>query len=132
VSRDAGVGDHPSTTVVTGGLLRSTRELGRAALQHSRTAPWGGFLTLLQVGFAEPLRSPGALVVSCTTVSPLPPGRNREAVCSLWHCPAGHPGWVLPTTSPCGARTFLGPPRGGTRSPGQPIRTGEPRASGGV
>jgi uncharacterized protein len=30
------------------------------------------------------------------------------AVCSLWHFPAGHPGWVLPTTPPCGARTFLG------------------------
>ena len=30
------------------------------------------------------------------------------AVCSLWHCPAGHPGWALPTTLLCGARTFLG------------------------
>jgi uncharacterized membrane protein YfcA len=30
------------------------------------------------------------------------------AVCFLWHCPAGHPGLVLPTTLPCGARTFLG------------------------
>jgi hypothetical protein len=29
-------------------------------------------LTLLQVGFAEPLQSPGVLVVSYTTVSPLP------------------------------------------------------------
>ena len=29
------------------------------------------------------------------------------AVCSLWHCPAGCPGWVLPTTLPCGVRTFL-------------------------
>ena len=31
-----------------------------------------------------------------------------SAVCFLWHCPAGHPGSVLPTTLPCGARTFLG------------------------
>ena len=30
-----------------------------------------------------------------------------EAVCFLWHCPAGHPGWLLATTLPCGARTFL-------------------------
>jgi hypothetical protein len=30
------------------------------------------------------------------------------AVCSLWHCPAGHPGSLLTTTLPCGARTFLG------------------------
>jgi len=26
---------------------------------------------------------------------------------SLWHCPAGYPGWALPTTLPCGVRTFL-------------------------
>ena len=51
--------------------------------------------------------------------------RSTRAVCSLWHCPAGHPGWVLPTALPCGARTFLGPlghPRR-TRSPGQLLRT---------
>src|SRR3954452_5514660 len=76
--------------------------------------------TLLRAGFAEPTRSPGSLVVSCTTVSPLPPRglrRSRQArptrtdesaVCSLWHCPAGCPGWVLPTALPFGARTFLG------------------------
>ena len=66
------------------------------------------FLTLLRVGFTEPPRSPGALVVSYTTVSPLPSCRSGTAVCFLWHCPAGHPGWALPTTLPCGARTFLG------------------------
>jgi hypothetical protein len=26
---------------------------------------------------------------------------------SLWHCPASYLGWVLPTTAPCGVRTFL-------------------------
>ncbi len=69
-------------------------------------------LSLLQVGFTEPLQSPGALVVSYTTVSPLPRGagrdRHRTAVCSLWHCPADHSGWLLATTLPFGARTFLG------------------------
>src|SRR5829696_9372818 len=45
-------------------------------------------------------------VVSYTAVSPLP--ARRLAVCSLWHCPAGHPGSLLTTTLPCGARTFLG------------------------
>jgi len=81
-------------------------------------------LTLLQVGFTEPHRSPGTLVVSYTTVSPLPrPARRPHgAVCSLWHCPAGHPGWVLPTTLPYGARTFLGRLESPTRSPGQLIR----------
>src|SRR5664280_2246418 len=68
-------------------------------------------LTLLRVGFAEPHRSPGTLVVSYTTVSPLPrvSRRTPAAVCSLWHFPASHPGWELPTTLPYGARTFLGP-----------------------
>src|SRR6185436_2260761 len=71
--------------------------------------------TLLRAGFAEPTRSPGSLVVSCTTVSPLPSRWSRvvptsatdetdeRAVCSLWHCPAGCPGWVLPTALPFGA-----------------------------
>ena len=106
-------GDHPSTTAVAGSLLRSTRELRRAALNHSReprtpksTQP---FLTLLRVGFTKPPESPQALVVSYTTVSPLPPGRSPVAVCFLWHFPAGRPGSALPTTLPCGARTFLDP-----------------------
>lgn len=34
--------------------------------------------------------------------------RTTRAVCSLWHCPAGHPGLPLTTTLPCGVRTFLG------------------------
>ena len=51
------------------------------------------------------------------------------AVCSLWHCPAGHPGWVLPTALPYGARTFLDARprrrlrRRTPRSPGQLLRT---------
>ena len=35
-------------------------------------------------------------------------GITPVAVCSLWHCLAGCPGWVLPTALLCGARTFLG------------------------
>jgi len=66
----------------------------------------GSLLTLLRVGFTEPPRSPGVLVVSYTTVSPLP-DVVRQAVCSLWHCPAGHPGSPLATTLPFGVRTFL-------------------------
>ncbi|GAA5225962.1 hypothetical protein GCM10025778_04920 [Paeniglutamicibacter antarcticus] len=64
-------------------------------------------MTLLQVGFTKPFQSPGMLVVSYTTVSPLP--AQVQAVYSLWHWPAGFPEWALPTTSFCGARTFLGP-----------------------
>ena len=60
------------------------------------------------MGFTEPAGSPRPLVVSYTTLSPLPRLRGDVAVFSLWHCPAGRPGWVLPTIVPCGARTFLG------------------------
>src|SRR5262249_24871196 len=50
----------------------------------------------------------GGLLHHRFTLTP-PPARRRsgEAVCFLWHCPAGHPGAALPTTLPCGARTFL-------------------------
>jgi uncharacterized membrane protein YfcA len=48
------------------------------------------------------------------------------AVCSLWHCPAGHPGLLLATTLPCGVRTFLDEPSWGPpRSPGRLVRVGE-------
>jgi len=57
---------------------------------------------------------------------------SRTAVCSLWHCPAGCPGWVLPTTTPCGARTFLDPPLDEPRPPGQPLRATQDRRTGGL
>ena len=39
---------------------------------------------------------------------PAEAGWFAVAVCFLWHCPAGRPGWSLATTLPCEARTFLG------------------------
>ncbi len=65
-------GDHPSPAAVADSLQRSTRVLGRAALERTRIPPPGrrDFLTLLQVGFAEPATSPWPLVVSYTAVSP--------------------------------------------------------------
>ena len=77
--------------------------------------------TLLQVGFTEPPGSPRALVVSYTTLSPLPP-QAAAAVFFLWHCPAGRPGLPLATTLPCGARTFLGRGLPRTRPPGRLVR----------
>ncbi len=48
---------------------------------------------------------------------------GHEAVCFLWHCPAGHPGSALPTTLPCGARTFLDmAARATPRPPGRLVR----------
>lgn len=39
----ARAGGHPSGTAVAGSLVRSTRELGRAALKHSRSRPKPAF-----------------------------------------------------------------------------------------
>src|SRR6187200_2445344 len=67
------------------------------------------------MGFAEPPGSPRVLVRSYRTVSPLPVRAHLfrrglpSAVCSLWHFPAGHPDWALPSIVPYGVRTFLGP-----------------------
>src|SRR6266702_5528002 len=75
-------GGHPSGTAVAGSLVRSTREhrAGRPrSLAQGTVAP---LLTLLRVGFTEPPQSPAALVVSYTTVSPLPPlARGRSVFC---------------------------------------------------
>ena len=93
---------HPSRPAVARRLQRSTRELD---------GPPAPCLTLLQVGFTEPSGSPRTLVRSYRTVAPLPvrpANRKPSAVSSLWHCPAGRPDWVLPSTLPCGVRTFLG------------------------
>jgi hypothetical protein len=123
----ARAGGHPSRTAVADSLVRSTREHRAGSPQSLAQEPrhWrGSLLTLLRVGFTEPPGSPQALVVSYTTVSPLPPDVSLEAVCFLWHFPAGHPGSALPTTLPCGARTFLDAPGEpeAPRPPGQLAR----------
>src|SRR5919198_591594 len=78
-------GGHPSGAAVTASLVRSTRRLGRAALERLRRRPVHDrsfLLTLLRVGFTEPPESPRALVVSYTTVSPFPPP-------AVWRCAGG-------------------------------------------
>lgn len=54
--------------------------------------------------------SPTPLVVSYTTVPPLPdPRRKRRAIGGpfLWHYPSARADWTLSSILPCGARTFL-------------------------
>lgn len=61
------------------------------------------YLALLQLGFTEPFQSPGALVVSCTTVSPLPvriPKDSPSAVYSLLHFPEVAPAGISPVAYP--------------------------------
>src|SRR3984893_17741120 len=89
---------------------RSRRPLATYPGRWERVTPCP-LLVLLQVGFTEPLRSPGALVRSYRTVSPLP-----DSDFAAWSggllsvaLSAGHPAWALPSTLPCGARTFLNP-----------------------
>ena len=51
---------------------------------------------------------PHRFTLTCAAPLPVRVGEPPSAVCSLWHFPAGHPDWVLPSTLPCGVRTFLG------------------------
>jgi hypothetical protein len=83
--------------------------IGRATRRPFDRAPC---LALLRVGFAEPRRSPGALVSSYLTVSPLP---LLGAVCFLWHYPRVAPPGDYP--APCPAESGLSSTRWGRGSP---------------
>ena len=88
-------------------------DTNRARWQNS--APLPPYLVLLPVGFAEPGRSPGLLVSSYLAVSPLPRGPSPRG--GLFSVALSLPvtgRWALPTTAPCGVRTFL---RGMTPDP---------------
>jgi len=101
-----GLGDHPS--------VRPTWGLPTCVAANGRTGRPCPTLGLAPSGVcrAESVtRSAGALLphrftLTCAVLTrgPGPP----SAVCSLWHFPAGRPDWVLPSTLPCGVRTFLG------------------------
>jgi hypothetical protein len=103
--------------------------IGRAALNRSRRpAPLAantGPLDLAPGGVyraAAVTCGAGGLLHHRFTLAVAVRKRTATAVCFLWHCPAGHPGSVLPTTLPCGARTFLtGPQSGATARPTHPL-----------
>ena len=109
----ARAGGHPSRTVVADGLMRSTREhrAGHPQSLAQEHAVAGALPLDLAPGgvyrAAQVTLSAGGLLHHRFTLTP---GTSPEAVCFLWHYPAGHPGSALPTTLPCGARTFLGAP----------------------
>src|SRR3569833_1531111 len=75
-------GGHPSRPAVAGRLQRPTRRLGRAVLERLRRSS-RSLLALLRVGFTQPPRSPGTLVVSYTTVSHIPPSGNGGGLFSV-------------------------------------------------
>lgn len=114
------VGGHLSGTAVARRLKRPTR--GSDGTGHPvwrqgwALPPRRPCLALLPVGVAWPPGSPRTPVVSYTTFSPLPAlvmDRYRSPPTAgglfLWPYPSGCPAWVLPSTVPCGARTFLTP-----------------------
>ena len=92
---------HFSRTPVTRRLKRPTRERGRA----TRALLFG--LAPSGVCRADAVtRAAGELLPHrFTLTAPL----AGAAVCFLLHFPWGHPPWALPSTLPCGARTFLSP-----------------------
>ena len=63
------------------------------------------YLVLHRMGFTQLPRSPGELVRSYRTVSPLP--RRGGAVCFLLHLPSRHRDSPLGSTLSYGVRTFL-------------------------
>ncbi len=117
------MGGHPSRPAVAGRLERSTRRLGRAALERLRSpafrwepldlAPGGVYR-------ATPVtRGAGGLLHHRFTLTWSP---KRQAVYFLWHFPAGRPGLPLTTTLPCGVRTFLGNAPKGIDATARPTR----------
>ena len=67
-------------------------------------------------------------VVSYTAFSPLPIFRYGGSF--LWHCPAGYPGWALPTTLLSGVRTFLGANKLVLKQRGDPDDSSVPQGYG--
>jgi hypothetical protein len=109
-SRFPGSGEHSSRGAVADAFdSEQPGSIGRAA----RVTPFGATLPywlLHRVGFAVPPLLPGA---RCALTAPFHPSLPlaEQEVCFLWHCPAACADWPLTSTLPCGARTFLPPPR---------------------
>src|SRR6266487_4936912 len=113
-------GGHPSGTAVADSLVRSTREHRAGRPRSLAQGAAGSPLDLAPGGVyraAAVTCGAGGLLHHRFTLTPADAG----AVCFLWHCPAGRPGSALPTTLPCGARTFLtGLAPGATARPTHP------------
>lgn len=114
-------GDHPSVNAIAGILQPfgcAAYPDARASSPRTRPRPHG-LLGLAPSGVCRAVTVTDDAVGPYPAVSPSP--ARKPAVCFLWHCPAGHPGWALPTTLLCGARTFLDSSRL-PRSPGWLVR----------
>ena len=97
------------------------------AQPHRNAASWPCF------GWGLPSH-PGHPGCWCALTAPFHPYRRPQtsgtaAVCFLWHCPASHLGLPLAITLLCEVRTFLDPPTGAPRPPGQLVRGAQPTRS---
>jgi hypothetical protein len=93
-----GSGGHLSRTSVARRLQRPTRGRGGPP-RRPPIWPCSGWGLPSQPGH------PGCWWSLTPPFHPYP--WEPRAVCFLWHCPSSHPAWALPSTLPCGVRTFL-------------------------
>ena len=112
----AGSGEQPSSACAAAPLAR-----------RRGAASWPCF------GWGLPSH-PGHPGCWCALTAPFHPYRRPQtsgtaAVCFLWHCPASHLGLPLAITLLCEVRTFLDPPTGAPRPPGQLVRGAQPTRS---
>ena len=105
VTAEAATGDHPSATVVASGLVRSTRELGRAALERSRRRTRARPFDLAPGGVyrAAPVtRDAGGLLHRRFTLAP---SKSRERFVFCGTVPRVTPGGRYPP--PCSSESGL-------------------------
>src|SRR5882672_7487795 len=89
-------------------LKRPTRKLC-GANPRARRATSPSLFGLSPSGVCTARGVTTSAVSSYLTISPLPADRSRPAVYFLLHFPWNRSRWALPTTLPCGVRTFLDP-----------------------
>ena len=103
----------PDSVPLPGTAIHLGRAIARRLLRPTRDLFDGqpsSLFGLAPGGVCLAGRSPGSLVGSYPTVSPLPVLALRPTIggLSLLHFPSGYPAWALPSTVPSGVRTFLG------------------------
>src|SRR5436190_20793985 len=105
-----------------GGVLSAAEAAGWPSIYAAYPGRWAGHPSLFGLAPGGVCRAArvtpgaGALLPHRFTLAC---ARRPSAVCSLWHFPAGHPDWLLASTLPCGAPTFLDPVGAGSRPPGR-------------
>ncbi len=106
------LGGHPSERPTSG----CPGEPGRAGTHPTLGLAPGGVCRAVRVTPDAGALLPHRFTLTCA--SHRRAGDPPSAVCSLWHCPSGHPAWPLTSTLPFGVPTFLdsvtfsGPGRG--------------------